>query len=252
MNGESASGYVLTAFLLFCRIGGCLMLMPGFSNSVIPMQIRLYVAMAVTFILYPLLYEHVAAVDFEGGAANVPRLILFEVLIGIWLGFLARLFLLAFETFSVMMSMALNLSNPSGVSFDQGEPVPPLGTILGIAFAVMIFAMDIHIEIIRALMESYQTFPVRDVFSSDFHLRTIADQLTNSFLIALRVSSPVIIYSILVNFAIGIINKFTAQIQVYFIFMPFVIFGGLVIVFFISREMLIQLMAEFSNWLKNG
>ncbi len=33
------------AFLLFCRIGGCLMLAPGFSSSQIPMQIRLFVAL---------------------------------------------------------------------------------------------------------------------------------------------------------------------------------------------------------------
>ena len=38
----------LGAFVLFCRIGGCLMLAPGFSNTQIPTQVRLFVALAVT------------------------------------------------------------------------------------------------------------------------------------------------------------------------------------------------------------
>ena len=35
-------------FLAFCRIGGCLMLMPGFSSARIPMRVRLFVAMAAS------------------------------------------------------------------------------------------------------------------------------------------------------------------------------------------------------------
>jgi flagellar biosynthetic protein FliR len=44
---------VLGAFVLFCRIGGCLMLGPGFSNTQIPTQVRLFVALAVTLTLTP-------------------------------------------------------------------------------------------------------------------------------------------------------------------------------------------------------
>ena len=41
------------AFVLFCRIGGCLMLAPGFSNTQIPTQVRLFVALAITLTLTP-------------------------------------------------------------------------------------------------------------------------------------------------------------------------------------------------------
>ena len=51
----------LGAFVLFCRIGGCLMLAPGFSNTQIPTQVRLFVALAVTLTLTPLLLERVPA-----------------------------------------------------------------------------------------------------------------------------------------------------------------------------------------------
>jgi flagellar biosynthesis protein FliR len=46
---------VLLAFLAFCRIGGCLMLMPGFSSSRVPVHVRLFIAVALTLALAPLL-----------------------------------------------------------------------------------------------------------------------------------------------------------------------------------------------------
>ena len=45
----------LGVFVLFCRIGGCLMLAPGFSNTQIPVQVRLFIALAATLALAPLL-----------------------------------------------------------------------------------------------------------------------------------------------------------------------------------------------------
>ncbi|MCI0600218.1 MAG: flagellar biosynthetic protein FliR, partial [Beijerinckiaceae bacterium] len=54
------SDAVLGAFVLFCRIGGCLMLMPGFSSSRIPVSVRLFIAFSVTLALTPLLSREVA------------------------------------------------------------------------------------------------------------------------------------------------------------------------------------------------
>ena len=44
---------VLATFIVFCRIGGCLMLVPGFSSVNIPVQVRLFVAIVTTFARRP-------------------------------------------------------------------------------------------------------------------------------------------------------------------------------------------------------
>ena len=51
----SLSGSVLATFLIFCRIGTCLMLVPGYSSSNVPVQVRLFLAISVTLMLTPLL-----------------------------------------------------------------------------------------------------------------------------------------------------------------------------------------------------
>ena len=42
----TAETLVIAAFLAFCRIGGCFMLMPGLSSARVPLQVRLFVAVA--------------------------------------------------------------------------------------------------------------------------------------------------------------------------------------------------------------
>jgi flagellar biosynthetic protein FliR len=49
------SGSVMATFLIFCRVGTCLMVAPGYSRSNIPVQIRLFLAINVTLMLAPLL-----------------------------------------------------------------------------------------------------------------------------------------------------------------------------------------------------
>ena len=43
-----AGQFVIAAFLAFCRIGGCFMVMPGLSSIRVPVQVRLFVAIAVS------------------------------------------------------------------------------------------------------------------------------------------------------------------------------------------------------------
>jgi flagellar biosynthesis protein FliR len=80
------------AFVLFCRIGGCLMLAPGFSNAQIPTQVRLFVALAITLTLTPLLLERVPAAALGDDPILTLRMIAVESLVGGMIGVLARLF----------------------------------------------------------------------------------------------------------------------------------------------------------------
>ena len=49
------SELVFSLFLIFCRFGSCLLLMPGFSSSRVPLQVRLFLSLAVSVALSPAL-----------------------------------------------------------------------------------------------------------------------------------------------------------------------------------------------------
>ena len=55
IHAPGLQGFVFALFLIFCRIGTCLMLMPGFSSSRIPAQVRLFLSFAITLALSPII-----------------------------------------------------------------------------------------------------------------------------------------------------------------------------------------------------
>jgi flagellar biosynthetic protein FliR len=76
--------------------------------------------------------------------------------------------------------------------------------------------------------------------------------LGQSFLIAARIASPFFLYSVIVNFAMALINRVTPQIAIFFIAPPFIAGGGLALLYFTVRGQVAEFMAGFSGWLGSG
>ena len=54
---EDPQGTVLAVFAAFCRVGGCIMVLPGFSSFRVPVQVRLFLALGLSMALTPLLWD---------------------------------------------------------------------------------------------------------------------------------------------------------------------------------------------------
>jgi flagellar biosynthetic protein FliR len=248
MNG---SAILFTVLLLFCRIGGCLMIAPGVGNTLIPMQVRLFIAVSATLALTPLLYDKASAFA-NNEPIGMTRAIVFELLTGAALGMLARLFFSALETMAFAAATLLGLANPFGVEVDQSQSLPPLSTLIALGATTMIFVADFHWQLIIAIVDSYRTLPVGSVFDTRRSLVDVGAVLGQSFLIAARVASPFILYSVIANFAMALINKVTPQIAIFFIAPPFIAAGGLGLLYFVIRGQVGQFMQAFSAWLGTG
>lgn len=243
---------VLTAFVLFCRIGSCLMLMPGFSSQRIPIHVRLFIALSVTLALTPLLSSEIERSLSEIPTAAMAQLFISEILIGGMIGFMARIYFSALETLAVGMAMFIGLSSALAGPCDENEPLPAITTLITLAATGLIFFTDLHWEILRGLSDSYHALPVAGEFDVRFDLVQVSDCLTKSFLISLRISSPFIVYSIIINFVIGLASKLTPQIPLFFITAPAVIAGGLLLLYATSESLSHVFNAAFSDWLSQG
>lgn len=246
------SDTVLAVFLVFCRIGTCLMMTPGFSSTRIPMRVRLFLAIAVTLALAPILVPKVAPLIGDGAPAAMTSAIGSEVLIGLLVGFMARLFLMALQTIAVSASQAIGLSGVPGLSIDDDDHVPALASLFTLTAVTMMFITNQHWLILRGLIDSYNSIPPIGRFDVQAGLIDVANQISAVFLLALRIGSPFLIYSIVINFAVGITNKLSPQIPVFFIAMPFVTAGGLLLLAFTVHELLASFIAGFGTWLAAG
>ena len=247
-----APALVLASFVLFCRIGACLLVMPGFSSPRVAPQVRLFLALAVTLALSPLLMpEALPAID-DLAAATIARLAVSELLTGLFIGLLGRAFFAALETLATAVTMAVGYGNIPGTLIDETQPVPELVSMITLGAVLLLFITDQHWEVLRALAASYAALPLDEPFSARFALAEIADTLSAAFVLALRVTAPFIVYSLIVHLAVGLINKLVAQIPVYFISLPFVLAGGLFLLYLTAGQLLRLFIDGFSAWLQTG
>jgi flagellar biosynthetic protein FliR len=71
-------------------------------------------------------------------------------------------------------------------------------------------------------------------------------------MLALRIVSPFLVFAIVVNFAIGLVNRLTPQIPVFFISGPLVIGLGLALFYFIAGPMVATFVSQFADWAVKG
>lgn len=239
-------------FLVFCRIGGCLMLMPGFGSARIPMQVRLFLAVSVTLALAPLLIPVVEGDLAKATVPTVVQLIVSETLIGAMFGVMARIFFLALQFMGTAASMLVGFSGMADAPIEENEPAPAIATLLTLTATVLLFATGLHVEVMRALVGSYSVLAVSDFFNPQFALAKVADSASDAFILIAQLLAPYLAYSLIINFLFGIMNKMTPLIPVYFISAPFVMAGGLLLLYFTFSEALTLFLSGFQMFLANG
>ena len=247
-----APDLVLTAFVVFCRIGGCLLVIPGFSSPRIPVRGRLFVAIAIALALTPLLLTTVRPSVTGATPVALTILIVSESLKGILIGLLARLFFVALDTMTMSISLAIGLTSSfGGVADDEGE-TPTIVSLVSLVAMLLIFVTDLHWELFRGLAASYTVLPVGQLFDPHVGLTQLVDAATRTFTFTLRIASPFLVFSIVANFAIGLINKLVPSVPVTFIATPFLVAGGLAILYFTARPALELFIGAFAGWLRAG
>ena len=228
---------VIAAFITFCRVGACFMVMPGLSSARVPLQIRLFVAVAATLALLMNMSDQVIPYARQQ-PAELALLVISESLIGGLIGLMARFYLLALQFIASAISMMVGFNGGMGHSIAESEPESTLAALISFAGLMLLFVLDFHHEIVKALVLSYQLAPLNAFFNPQSSLVDLTDTLSEAFMVMLRLGSPFLAYSLLVNLAIGFVNKLTPQIPIYFISQPFVIAGGMIIFYFAVGTML--------------
>ena len=79
-----------------------------------------------------------------------------------------------------------------------------------------------------------------------------AEVLGESFRLALRIASPYVIYALVVNLALALVNRLTPQVQVFFVATPFVAAGGLLLLYFTIKPAIEAFISGFGVWLISG
>ena len=228
--------YALGVFLVLCRIGACLMIMPGFGSARVPGRVRILLALALSMVVTPLVAVP-GALDRNDGA-HLLRLIFSECFAGGTIGLLARMYIAALEFMGSAIASYMGLAG-MGSAIELDEPAPAVSAMITIVATLLMLVMDLHLLLISTVIQSYAELPLGEMPSTRNGLRMLADALTAGFLMALQISGPFVVYGVVVNVMFGLVGKLVPQVPSYFISVPFLAFGGLLLLYFAVGEMLL-------------
>ncbi len=229
----------LDYFLVLCRIGGCLMLLPGIGSSRVPARVRMLLVIALAAAIMP----SVTTIQPGGALAatdNLLHTIVTETIIGVIIGFSVRIVVAALEFITAAIAMTIGYGGMLGPAVAEAQPQASLGSFISLCALLLLFTLDFHHAVIASLVQSYQLLPIGEGLTAAAVLSRANDLATDGFLLALRLGIPFLVYGIVVNLAIGLTNKLTPQIPVYFMSLPAVLLGGLVLAAFTVPAMLSQ------------
>ena len=168
------------------------------------------------------------------------------------IGLLGRFFFLALETMTVAVSFSIGLSSTIGPPMDGDDALPTIASFVSLAAVLLVFVTDLHWEVLRGLASSYDVLPVNQAFNPRIGLVQLTDDATRTFLFTLRIAAPFLVFTVVANFAVGLINKLVPAIPVSFISVPFLLAGGLFILYFTIRPAMELFTSAFGGFLRNG
>jgi len=201
------------AVLAFARLGAAAMVLPGLGEEEVPTAIRLGLGLGLVLLLPGIAPGLPQAPD---SAAEAVRVILIEVLVGLWLGGLARLVVMAMAVAGQAIALLLGLAQAMVPDPMLGGLGTAPGRLLSLAAVVVVFSTGLYAIPLRALAESYTLLPPGDPFPAG-----------ESLALSLRLAAPFVVAAIIINVALGLLARIAPQVQVYFVAIPGQVLLGL-------------------------
>lgn len=243
---------LLGVLLLFCRMGGCIMMAPGFSSPRVPVQVRLFVAVGVTCALSPMMLQEIVNRIDMIPADQIPFLILQEISFGLLIGIMARCFFLALQFAASAISNFIGLAGIPGIPLEEGDTGSPLATLTSTAAIMIVFTLGLHVELLKAVIDSYSVLPMGLAANVELALANVLATLGETWLLALRLSGPFLLYGVIVNFALALGNRFAQQVSVYHATTGAVMLGGFLLLYLIWMDWIMVFADAYRSWLMQG
>lgn len=230
------------AVLLLCRLGAAAMLLPGLGEAEIPATVRLSLALGIVLALVPVLAP--ALPPPPADLAESARLLAGEVLVGLWIGLLARVLALALAQAGQVLALMVGLASPLQGDLVLGASATAPARLLSLLAAVLALASGLYAVPLRALVESYDVLPVGAPLAAGAAAEAVARAAGESLALALRLAAPFVVAAVLFNAALGLLTRLAPQAQVFVVAAPGQILGGFALLLALLPAMLALWAAE--------
>ena len=238
---------LLVYILTFARMGTVMVIMPGIGDSFVSPRVRLLFALAFSAALAPAASIYLPVIDSN---TQLIWLVISEMIVGFFIGTVARIFLAALDTAGMLIGMQLGLGNAMVFNPQMASQGSVIGAFLSITGAVLLFATDLHHMLIFGMVDSYKSFPVGDIPMVEGMAQTVTNAVSQSFAIGFYMAIPFIVVSLFLYIAMGVLGRLMPQIQVFILALPLQILLGTMVFFVIFSSLMLYWLTHYDDALQ--
>lgn len=230
MIEKSFSIYHFEYYLaILVRIMGAMAFAPIFGNLQVTRRARLFIGIAISLTIFSINpYQPLYYTTFLG----YTIILLKELVVGITIGFLSNITLTIIGMAGQFIDREMGFSMVS--NFDQTFHTETTITAEFYNMLVMIILLcsNMHYFIISAVSDSFQLIPIGNVMiDSESLYHVMITYITNYFIIAIRISLPILISIMLLNVVLGVLAKTAPQMNMFVVGIQLKIFLGFTVLF---------------------
>lgn len=238
---------LLAYIMTFARMGTVMALMPGIGDSFVSMRVRLLFALAFTAALAPAVTPYLPEITTN---SQLIWVIITEMVVGFFIGTIARIFLAALDTGGMLIGMQLGLGNAMVFNPQMATQGSIVGAFLSIVGSVLIFTTDLHHMLIYGMVDSYKTFAVGEIPLVEGMAQSVTQAVSQSFAIGFYMAAPFIIVSLFLYVAMGVLGRLMPQIQVFILALPVQIALGFLVFFASFSTLMLYWLSHYDDALQ--
>ena len=243
VSGLELSGLIdIVAGLGLCslRIGSFFLASPLFGYRIIPLQVRIVVAFATSFLIYNYI-PMPNIVDLAGIKLIIA--IIQEVVIGISSGLLLTILFGSASLAGEKIAASTGLSLAALVDPESGAQTPVISQIFANFMLVTFLSLNGHLLAISILLESYKVFPIGATGLNLSIIKLGIDAGGLMFKFGALIMLPLVVGITLVNVVIGIVTRSAPSLNLFSFGFPITIMSA----FFLLYLCTVTVAGNFSS-----
>lgn len=226
--------------LVFARISMVIAVIPIFGSTNVPIMVKAGLSAFLSVIVYS--FSEPSGIPEVLSIADLLSLLLREGLIGLLFGFITGMLFYAIQFAGHFISFQMGFAMVQIIDPQSQERVPIIGQFYFIMAILLFLLINGHHLILNALVESFRIVPIGTGILSG-ELTALLIKLTgNVFVLALKISSPILVTLFLTDVMMGIIARTVPQMNIFFVSLPLKIGMGMILV--VSTLSLFPLLIE--------
>ncbi|MDA8387466.1 MAG: flagellar biosynthetic protein FliR [Nitrospiraceae bacterium] len=216
-----ATHYLPVFLLVLLRTGFAVAFLPFFSSKMFPGLFRIGFAVALAAVITPVVNFPIPP------GSEVAGVILHETALGAALGFAGRMVFFGIDMAAELMNVSMGLSMATIFNPEMGQSAE-LSNLYAMLSMIVFLAVDGHHALIYIFVKSFEWLPPGGADIARMAPAVVA-MGGKMFVLALRLSAPVVIAMLAVNMLLGFLYKAAPLLNVFFIGYPVYIMLGFVL-----------------------